>query len=1122
MVKIKNENRINIYSYYLMKIVHIGDIHIKSSRTIEYDYVFKQLYELINIEKPDYTIVCGDIFDEKSAAEATVWTKVSDFLVNLAKHSKLIVIQGNHDVDILYRSGELLSALINIHKDLQTIHYFPKSGIYELEDIIIGVLSPYKRDKKITITAPVTSNLPDRPNLPDRLTSISEIGSNLPDRLTSLSEIRTRPDLPKIALFHEDYDEIPSIFINFDLIIGGHIHQRDDHYCGSLIKQTIAETGPHGGLIWTFKDNKFTKQEFNLYNPYECFKLSITNDNYDQIDIKNLPSHPNYWYIETDKYDERFTTFIQEMSKLFKKSPSKVIMPKAVTAQVEQNDYSTIIKDLLKDNKYTEEVIKMFYENNNKDLDGRNLINLQTLTFKDIFCFEDGLINFEKFHGITGINAANESGKSSFLKIIICAIFGAQILGLKASEIVKYGKNSGKIEITLNFKDSNYKITRTISNTNSLLSIIKDDVDISKASKPANEELIKSIFGNPESIVNASFIMQNSEHALISATPKFRRETLAYMLNITGFADKKDISAQLAEINGKLQILKPKTHNKAEILAKISKISAAKKRLVANEFKHITINPNTIPIENSLAPSELLLRKQLNDSYLSTLSVQGNITTIKDRIKKHEDYLKFKPYHQLLSQDITLPPSFQPVQPLVNYTIDNLLSIIFITNNQEDYNIAKLAVIDHEANIKKMNEDIDYYKSEIEKYNKYRTSYSNSDEYEILKQYDTDNSECGNCQKIHAKCLIMKEHFEDKVIIYDQNIDMFNGQIIEISLILSNEMNNYHDTLAFIKKYEYHLSLSTNIDISDSRHSSAIDISVAYYYLYEVLRTKDNYDQDYTQLLVELQKLSCSQYDESIDGMILYQINESDPDANIDTSNVNISELPSLEYKLNEILMSESRNEEYLAELKKFEILSAYKSVTDTGGISSVLIDKKINKLTSLVNEIIGGGLEISLTDYTLLYNGIPASCASGYRKMIISLALNIVLWKLTTGPVINGIFIDEGLASCDKDNLEKTLMFIQELKYLPDMPKNIVLISHSEHVKTHFDTELLIKNNKIANTEPQPTIVQVPSEFSTSDVDSSVGWCNLCDPQHKGRPMKIASYNKSHKFSEKHVSKLT
>ena len=1072
-----------------MKLIHIGDIHIKLSRVEEYNYVFKQLYDLIDIEQPDYTIICGDIFDEKSAAEASIITRVSDFLTNISLRSKLIVIQGNHDTDVQYRSGELLTSLISIHKDLQSIHYFPNTGIYELDNITIGVLAPYKRTKPIILTSPSKMFLNKHKD-----------NSQTPEGFEN-SSLYSRENRFSLGLFHEDPDEISKIFQNFNLVIGGHIHKRDHQYCGSLIKQTVAEEGPHGGIIW----NNTTPTPFNLHNPYECLKISIVNNIFPIL----TPAQPNYWYIETDNDNDEFKEYVSNTTKLFKKSPTKITVPKSFEST--SNEYDKIITDLLKDKPDSiPEVIKIFNDNNKKEANTRNLINLKLLTFKNIFCFDEGNIDFEKFHGITGINAANESGKSSFLKIIIISIYGSNICGLRSVDIIKANNPSGKTEITIEFKDDIYKIIRLISIHASTLTIIKNGQDISLSSKPANEKLVEQIFGNAESIFNASFIMQNSEHILISATPKNRREILANMLNLQVFNDKKDLLQQIAESNGRLQILRPKSFNKDDIEKQYNSIKNSiayieKQRFVEQfGFQPLAYVSGT-PIPNDLSVSELLLRKQLNDKI--KCKNPEKLKEITNLLQKYELYFKYKPlleYKSLFNYNTHIH-IHTDISTTNDLSLQELLSICenykkhqYQMDNLTLYEEAMENKLTCETNIQNILNDIEYYKSEISKYSKFKES-----DLQTLKPFDTDN-DCPNCKKLHEKCIYLSEKKE----VFIENTDKYESMIIHLENKLKVNQQNLNNSLQLIDKWMAHES---------HEPYDSYDISLVYPHIHE------KPTEEYEYLLMEYKKYNISEeLDNTIEGMIFYHFQQRDQLKKYESSS-SLHELQQklteLEYKRNEIIASESNYEEYKKEVKNNETLLAYKAVTDSSGISSVMINKRIDSLVQIVNEIINGGFEIQ-PDYSLFYNHLPASSASGYRKMIISFALNIALWKLTSGQIINGIFIDEGLSSCDTDNLKKTLDFLQDLKYLPDMPKHIIIISHNDKVKTHFDTELLINNNTISNT----VIIEQPNkheEFTLSKTDNNIGWCNICDPEHT-KPIKAITYKKSHITTKKHIDNLT
>src|SRR5271169_4802456 len=84
----------------LLKIAHLADIHIKDRRRDEYAAVFAKLYASLRVEAPDIIAVVGDVFDSKINASANNFADVSAFLSNLADIAPVILVIGNHDVNM--------------------------------------------------------------------------------------------------------------------------------------------------------------------------------------------------------------------------------------------------------------------------------------------------------------------------------------------------------------------------------------------------------------------------------------------------------------------------------------------------------------------------------------------------------------------------------------------------------------------------------------------------------------------------------------------------------------------------------------------------------------------------------------------------------------------------------------------------------------------------------------------------------------------------------------------------------------------------------------------------------------------------------------------------------------
>ena len=77
---------------------HISDTHIRNVKyQDEYKIVFKEIYESLERERPDYIIHTGDIAHTKTQLSPEYFELCADFLKILADIAPTYVILGNHD-----------------------------------------------------------------------------------------------------------------------------------------------------------------------------------------------------------------------------------------------------------------------------------------------------------------------------------------------------------------------------------------------------------------------------------------------------------------------------------------------------------------------------------------------------------------------------------------------------------------------------------------------------------------------------------------------------------------------------------------------------------------------------------------------------------------------------------------------------------------------------------------------------------------------------------------------------------------------------------------------------------------------------------------------------------------
>ena len=103
-----------------MKLIHLSDLHIgkrvnEVSMIEDQEYILLKILEIIDGEKPDAVLICGDVYD-KSVPSAEAVTLFDDFLCRLAKRQiPVLIISGNHDSPERLAFGNRLMEAAGIH-----------------------------------------------------------------------------------------------------------------------------------------------------------------------------------------------------------------------------------------------------------------------------------------------------------------------------------------------------------------------------------------------------------------------------------------------------------------------------------------------------------------------------------------------------------------------------------------------------------------------------------------------------------------------------------------------------------------------------------------------------------------------------------------------------------------------------------------------------------------------------------------------------------------------------------------------------------------------------------------------------------------------------------------------
>ena len=132
----------------MKRIAHISDTHIRNLKYHEeYRHVFKEIYDSLKQEQPDYIIHTGDLAHTKTQLSPEYFEMASNFLKSLADIAPTIMILGNHDGNL--KNGDRQDAVTPIIEALQHPNFtlLKNSGEYSPETgLTFNVLSVFDRE----------------------------------------------------------------------------------------------------------------------------------------------------------------------------------------------------------------------------------------------------------------------------------------------------------------------------------------------------------------------------------------------------------------------------------------------------------------------------------------------------------------------------------------------------------------------------------------------------------------------------------------------------------------------------------------------------------------------------------------------------------------------------------------------------------------------------------------------------------------------------------------------------------------------------------------------------------------------------------------------------------------
>ena len=1060
-------------------IAHLADIHIrKLHRFVEYRQVFKKLYKQLKDLKPDAIYIGGDVVHGKLDTSPEEVRMVANFFLELCKIAPTIVIPGNHDCNLNNKSREdTLSPIVDlVQKITPNLHYWKKTGVYNMDNIDFATLSIFDIDKE---------------------------GKQITDTIPNPKDLKNT----SIALFHGGVDKhfydngfqvqddrvTNETFAGYDMVLLGDIHKRQFlneeetiAYPGSLIQQNYSEEPSHGFLLWDVEKRKATYHQvendygYKILNvvdgeiqnsttgkPFELtfmppkgrVKIKFTNTTLEQIkdiQIGLRKQYPKLKEIVTERQDNISIGDDREN--------------KLDIGDVRDVNYQNeLIEDFLKRNvegvddatiKRVQEINKM--TNNSPEIyDGditRNVDwKIKSFEFSNMFCYGGGnKIDFTKLDGTIGVVAPNHSGKSAIMDAIAYTIYDVCSRTNRALDVMNKKKTTFRAKLNLEINGMDYWIERDakykrVNHKNGKVShqcpvkvkfyMIDDsgeEVDLSGAARfnstygtGTNEE-IKKVLGTFDDFILTSLSLQTNGMNFLDKKQAERKKILSTFMDIEVFEQLETI----AKSDSNEERIMLRQFQKKDSYKEIGTIN---QRIIELEKDETKLSDTDKSIDDKLTELEKekidLVRKlyKIDETYdveeLKTL--QSNLLTEKQNIesqlkddKEYKEQLRpmYMDYHKKLSE------------------IDEEK----IQEEYEDWKEAKQYLTELENKIK---------------INESKSKSLNHHNQDLMKFTYDEN--CEFCIKNGKEQIHEQEEIKDQIDkLYSEHCELTAlYKKTEYSLeklgdadernrefkIFSEELNQIsHDAVKIGGKISTQESRLKHIESELSTTESNIS---RYYELEEKIENNNKLNRQISDLTTEISKLQM----ESIDVDKQYK-------KILSTLSVAKNRKQQIEDDIQNLVDIEQKILDY----------DLYLMALSKDGVPYELISKAIPSIEREINNVLenmNAGFHIELEmkdkmiDAFICYGEDKwnLELSSGMERFVSSLAIRIGLINVSTLPRPNFIIVDEGFGALDSDNIANMQGAFQYLRTQFDFT---MIITHLDTIKDYMDTLIPIEVN--------------------------------------------------------------
>jgi len=1041
----------------MTRFAHISDTHIRNVKyQEEYKIVFKQLYESLEREQPDYIIHTGDIAHTKTQLSPEYFELCSDFLKNLADIAPTYIILGNHDGNL--KNDNRQDAITPIIEALghPNLHLLKNAGETKLgKKFTLNVLSVFDRDNWTKPSSKSKINI--------ALYHGAIRGCQISDRFTL-----------------ESGEDTISIFDGFDYAMLGDIHRRQHldedgriWYAGSTVQQNFGESLLKGYLLWDIRGKKKFKVEPRLFmSPRPFVTVEINQDGtLPKVDVPRnarlrLVSHYNLPLAKLRRACDYARTKWSAYTVNF--------VNKAGYSGVDLNDGSgdgriinmrdpntqeKYIRHFLSNQEITDDVLDRIIElnaNYNKQTEAtddvsRNVIwKLRKMKWNNLFNYGEGNeIDFTKLNGLVGIFGKNYSGKSSIIDSVLFGMFNTTSkTERKNVHLINQNKEKARVQLDIGVGNDTFKVTRSLEayekkSKGNITKEAKTDLDFTRYSPGTSPESkngttrnetdlnIRKAFGTFEDFMITSMASQLDSLGFINEGSTKRKEILAKFLDLQMFEEKHKLAKKdSAELKGIIKHLSTIDWNKKlvhgqealeEILEEIEQQSGLcvklKARIKELEEEHDLIQDQLRSVEDGWIDIATI-ESELAEKEKEKRNLAGKILLFNDSRTKFQKRL-------------------EAVEAMLNPTELDRLNALIDKHTELSFQQDQLEL------------DLRPKETKLRNLNK-KIAMLHDHEYDPNCRFCSDNKFVKDANKAKQDAPSVESEIntlKEEIAFLESEIEAIDYEsIVQQRDELASYVSQKTDLEGKIQKATTQTQMwNATKQLTKSQIRELKTKQEHYYENQEAFDNIDSLKRDSKSVkaMIEKKGVELTRCEKKTMGLV--------------------SEEGATRQQIKEA-------EAKLAEIQKYErdyiAYDLFIQAMHPNGVSYQVIKSMLSVINSEIAKIL-----TSIVDFEIFFDNIgnkleiyikhprfdprPLSMGSGAEKTIASMAIRLALISITNLPKSELFILDEPATALDAEHMDG---FIRLLQMIKSQFKTVLLISHLETLKDVVDMTIDIQ----------------------------------------------------------------